>query len=227
MKVITANQGSCLIHFSPDEVAPPVAVLSRDLVGFLAEEFKFSLRPDLPPGLLTEPQFTFQSGEVNFDKKKYPINQLNIVTGALIVTAKDTDTAETVATIIAKKIDETFGYKIAKNIRLKEYVSFLTVEFDPSVEKQFAAIGRVKAVLEKEIPRPSEFPFDLKRLAFGSAEKSAAALMLTIDGVRAIDFVIERRANEPHSTNRYFSSAPVKTSDHERILALIEEAWRS
>jgi hypothetical protein len=59
--------------------------------------------------------------------------------------------------------------------------------------------------------RPS-LPFKIKRLAFGHGDIAVTtAVPFTLDLLEASDFVIERRAAEPYSENRYFCSAPMRT----------------
>jgi hypothetical protein len=42
---------------------------------------------------------------------------------------------------------------------------------------------------------------------------------------RGLEFVFERRANEPFDKNVYFTSAPLRTDDHLKVLAAIETAF--
>ncbi len=46
------------------------------------------------------------------------------------------------------------------------------------------------------------------------------AQVVTIEAIENADFIIERRASADYSENIYFSSAPVSTSEHLKILAL-------
>ena len=225
MKFISSIQGTYAYQYSVDEASPNAGVLSRDVVAFIGETFKFSVTPEVPPGLLVEPILLFQTGEVIVNKKKFPINSLIYTLNGAAITAKDTDTAEIIASHLIAAMDDKFGFKIATSIRSKYYSSIITVEFDPALEKQMSALGKIKAILEREIPRPT-IPFDFKRLAFGSAEKHALLVQNPIEGMGAADFVIERRVGEPHSANRYFSGAPLTTSEHKRVLNLVEQAMR-
>jgi hypothetical protein len=67
-------------------------------------------------------------------------------------------------------------------------------------------------------------PFKIKRLAFGHGDIAVTtAVPFTMDLLEASDFVIERRAAEPYSENRYFCSAPMRKPDHIAFLDLIEK----
>lgn len=222
MRLVASAQGSVVIKYSADEARPPEEVLARDVVAFLAETYQFSLKPEVPPGVFANYMFTFQTGEMSINDKKIPVTQLTLVPGGGIITAKDTDTAEIIARHIMKSIDDKFGYKITEHIRSTYYLSYLIIDFDPALEQQLSAFSRVKAVLEREMPRPDGF--DLKHLRFGSEVTNP--LTQTVDDIPRADFILERRAGELHSVNRYVSTAPLKSAEHERVLRLVEEALR-
>jgi hypothetical protein len=228
MRVITSIQGSVALKYSPDESAPEPAVLTRDVVSFIGIEYNFSVTPQVQPGLLLNPVLTFQTGELVTDAGKIPINQLTWApqVAGLILTARDTDTAETVLAAMVSKLDEQFRFKIAKATKAKYYQSNLTVEFDPALEQQLPVLQRIQRLLEKEIPREDQ-SFAIKRLGFGNLSvERHGGIMAQIEDIQDTDFVIERRAIEPLSENRYFCIAPTTTREHERILALVERTLR-
>jgi hypothetical protein len=228
MKVITSVQGSVGLKYSPDEAAPDPGVLSRDAVTFIGSSYAFSVIPQVQPGLLLNPAFTFQAGELTTEGGKIPINQVTWASQAasIAVTAKDTPTAELLLDDLIKKLDNQLGFKIEKAARERYYQSNLVVEFEPALEKQISLFQRIQGLLEKELPRPNS-AFAIKRWAFGNlAMEQRGGVMLAIDDLADVDFVIERRATEPLSSNRFFCIAPTSTSEHERILNLIERAFK-
>jgi hypothetical protein len=223
MKVITSIQGSVIIRYSPDDAAPDVGVLTRDLVAFLGTTYNFSAVPDVPPGLLLTPQpFTFQAGKISIDDTDTPINQLTLLVGALIITAKDTDVAERIGDEVISTIDRVFGFKLHSAEQRRYYQSNLSIETDIRIE----VFNRAESILNREIPRPQDKPFALKRLAFGAGDVVNPWMQVPLDDIQTSDFVLERRPGEPYERNRYFSSAPTRTRDHERILSLVERALR-
>jgi hypothetical protein len=227
MKRIASLQGTVAIRFSPDEASPQRAVLTRDLVAFIAERYQFSLRPELPPGLQVDPVLFFQSGEVMIDDQKIPIHQLVWQLGGAVVTAKDTDVADRIVDHVSEELDSKFGFKIAATIRRRYYASAIVVEFDHGLDTRLKLFGRIKNVLEREKPPYRDYPFDIKRMAFGFPERPVqSGGMNSIDDIPNTDFLMERRAGEPESSNRYFASGPFKTAELDRIVALIEEAFR-
>ncbi len=226
MKRITSVQGSVAVKFSPDEAASQErAILTRDLVEFVGKTYAFSLKPEVPPGLIVNPYFVFQTGEIILDNKKHPINQLTTVQGGAVLTARDTEIADLIINDIIEKVDNEFNMNISQSIHARYYVSNLVVEFEPSLERQISALNRAQDVLNKQIPRENR-PFSLKRIAFGDGDIQPIPNAFLIDDIPNWDFIIERRSGEPYSSNRYFSGAPVSTRDHENILTLLEQAMR-
>jgi hypothetical protein len=227
MKFIASAQGAVALRYSPDDTSPPAGILMRDLVNFVGSEYNFSMKPDVPPGLMVNPTFMFQSGATAINDQKTPIHQLTLTVGATVVAAQTTDLAEMVAAQFVDKIDATFGYKIANHIRDRYYQSVIIAEFEPSLERQIAALARAQEVLQNEIKR-EDGSFAFKRLAFGRGENSLILPLgrFSVDDIPKSDFLIERRAGEPLSLNRYFCSAPVKTDDLVRILGMVERAMQ-
>jgi hypothetical protein len=226
MKVVAYLIGVCALDFSQDEAQSKMGVPLRDIFDFIGETYKFSVRPPVPAGqnFVPTPALSFQTGEIELDGKPVNIAQANYLPGFLAVTARNTDIANTIVHLIATAIDDKFGLRIASSIRATYHVSDVVAEFNPGLEKQIAVFGRIKKILEQEIPREG-FPFDVKRIAFGASDKALASIGFSVEGIAAQDFLIERRAGDPHSANRYYSRAPTKTADHERLLALIEQAF--
>ncbi|HXC89365.1 MAG TPA: hypothetical protein VNV18_04290, partial [Stellaceae bacterium] len=192
-------------------------------VNFTGTEYQFSIKPEVPPGLMVNPTFTFQSGIAVMGDQKVPITQLTLTVGGTAITAKTTDLADAVMKDFVDRVDTALGYSIANNIRERYYQSSIMVEFAPGLERQIASFERAQKVLESEIRR-HDGPFYLKRLAFGSGEGSQIPGLFTIDDIPRSDFTIERRAGEPAALNRYFCSAPLPTEALIRVLGLVENA---
>jgi hypothetical protein len=222
MKLITPLQGSVVIRYSADEASPDQGALSREVVEFIGTTYQFSLTPEVPPGLLINPIFVFQSGKMITADGQFVINQITFAPGAIILTAKDTDLASTLVNNLIITLDKTFGFKIRQSIRATQYMSIISVEFSPSLEEQVRPFERVQQMLNQEMPRP-ERPFALKRLSFGGGDVQQPFMQFSVDDLMNADFTIERRQNEPYELNRYHCGAPVSTSELVRLVGLFEE----
>jgi hypothetical protein len=227
MKVISSVQGVCALRISPDDAATENGVLVQDVAEYIAEHYNFQNKP--APAVLANAtllqEYGFSGGRMTIDKQDYAIGTLNYAYGGFAVSAKNTDIAAMIADHIARNLDAKFGYKIANSIRDRYYLSDIVVEFDEAAGSHVNALNRIQELLEREIPR-ANLPFSLKRLSFGASEVNAQPIASPLDSFLTQDFTLERRAGEPYSSNRYFSRAPARTRDHERLLARIEESLR-
>lgn len=227
MRRITSLQGSAIVRYSTDDAASNTSVLTRDLVAFVAHRYQFSGVPEVPPGLILSQPFIFQAGEIVINERKIPINQLTHTAGTLFFTAKDTDTADLIAAQMIAEVDSEFGFRIGENIIGRRYLSALVVEFSPSIEDTLSAFSRITKILNDNLR--TDRAAHLRRLAFGSGDTQARAQatgLFSYDDIPNLDFVIERRADESPERNRYHSTAPLSTADHERVLLLVEQALR-
>ncbi|MGB9114379.1 hypothetical protein, partial [Bradyrhizobium sp.] len=104
------------------------------------------------------------------------------------------------------------------------YQSNITVDFEGGLQDKLEGIKKLQSIISREIVRPS-LPFEFKRLAFGGGDipnPQLLQLQPTIEALERSDFLLERRAGAPYEANRYFSSAPMKTADHIKLLESIE-----
>lgn len=223
MKLIASVQGTVAVRVSNDEVIPERSVLQRDLVQFVGDCYNFSVRPNIAPGMPVQPHLVFQQGKLIKDEgDEYPIHQLTIFVNGDAITARSTEISDIILDDYLGKLDEGLGYRFAKSAQTRLYVSNVAVEFAAGLEEYIQALHMIEDVLNNEIPRDG-VPFKIKRLAFGYGESTPPSLQ-SLDEIKNADFLIERRSGEPYSKNRYFSSAPLRTSDHVRVLEQIEKS---
>src|SRR5271168_1214436 len=222
MRVINSLQGIVALRYSPDDTMPERTVLMRDLISFVGNAYKFSAMPQTPPGPVIDPVFSFQSGELIVGDRKLAITSITLAVGGTIVAARNTDEADIILDDLVATLDTELGYRIRDNVKRRDYQSNIVVQFEPSLEDQISALLRAERVLNREIPRPNA-PFKTKRLAFGFGDPVRPIRPFSLDDIPNSDFVIERRAGEPYEDNRYLCAAPLRTSEHARVLELVEQ----
>jgi hypothetical protein len=226
MKVITSLQGSVAIRYSPDDTMPTRTVMMRDLVAFVGTAYNFSTTPQVPPAPVLDPIFAFQSGELMGQDGKLPITAIVLAVGGMVVAARTTDDADIILDDLVRKLDTELGYQIGSNTKRRVHQSTIVVQFDPSLKSQISSLARAEQVINREIPRP-DAPFKTKKLVFGYGDVPRPFQQaFSLDDIYNSDFLIERRAGEAYEDNRYFCSAPLRTSEHARVLELIEIAMR-
>lgn len=216
------------VEFSYDEAASQLGVLLSDLADFLTQMYSFRSTPEViqrSTGKALPGVQSFQSGVAILDGQRVAINRLNVAmqAGSIVVLAKNTDVANSILNDVVTKLDEKFGYQIRASEKKRHFQSHIVAEFAPGLEKQLAPLAKIQALLEAEIPG-RRYPFALKRVAFGGLDQHLAVEATSPSAVSNTDFSFERRAYEAIESNRYYCVAPVSTSEHERILKLIEQA---
>jgi hypothetical protein len=222
MKLITSVQGTVILHVSTDDVIPTGGLLIRDLLRVVGDTYQFSVKPEIPPGTTPNliPTLLFRSGVLETEKEKFPISQLIIAWGGGAISANTTDAADKVLDDYIRCMDTTLCYRFASAKMRRTYYSNVVVQFDSGIEKRISAIGKIEAILNRTMTGRAS-PFKIKRLAFGYGDPIQPTSM-AIENFDNADFVIERRASEPYSENRYFCGGPTRTDDLIKILELIE-----
>jgi hypothetical protein len=202
--------------------------MARDLIDFVATAYSFSVKPAIPDGVPPSaiPVRVFQSGFLLKDDARLPIFQLGLFLNGYIVTAATTDVAEMIMNDLLEKLDVELGFQNRRARQQRIYQSNLSVQFAHPFEDLIEHLAVIGELLDREIPRP-QMSFKIKRLAFGYGDPFDPNTAMTMESLKAGDFTIERRASEPYAENRYFCSAPTRTSDHAMILEAIEQRLRS
>jgi hypothetical protein len=228
MKLVSSLSGTLAIIVSPDEASPPIGVMANDLIDFVAKLYNFSVKPTIPDGVPPSsiPVRVFQSGFIFKDDIKMPIFQLGLFLNGYIVTAATTDVAEIILNDLLDKLDAELGFQNGRARKQMIYQSNLSIQFSYAFEALIEQLKIIEEILDKGIARP-QMPFKIKRLAFGYGDPVDPNIPMTMETLRAGDFTIERRASEPYVENRYFCSAPMRTTDHAKILEAIEDRLRN
>jgi hypothetical protein len=228
MKFIRSNAGTAAIKVSADDVTPRHGVLGRELINFVAAEYQFAVSPQLPPGMPAAAlgAHVHQSGLfTDDDGERYPIVQMSVVGNGHIVTAATTDIAEKILNHFMKRLDTEMGFRFSVSPKKTLFHSQVVCQIEPSMEDRLKDLSIIEALLNQRIPRP-DLPFKIKRLAFGGGDSNPLFMPTSMEAIETADFIMERRAGEPYGENRYFSSAPLTTSDHLTLLEAFEQAFR-
>jgi len=167
----------------------------------------------------------FQSGVLETEKERFPISQLVIAGEGGAITSNTTDAADKVLDDVIRCMDTTLRYRFASSKMRRTYYSNVVVQFDSGIEERISVIGKIEEILNKTMARPA-MPFKIKRLAFGYGDPTPPT-SLAIENFDNADLVMERRAGEPYSENRYFCGGPTRTNDLIEILELIEREMSS
>ncbi len=131
--------------------------------------------------------------------------------GIVVDSALSTDFSEAFLADALDFLSTQFGLTYqAEMVHTKFYVSELIVRTERELDRLFAPLAvitdKLRLVTGQEF-KPSGFAFGL--------DPSAA-------NARPVAFKLEREVGKPFSQSRYYTSAPVRTSQHEELLREVE-----
>jgi hypothetical protein len=146
------------------------------------------------------------------------INKLSVYSNGFLVESKlDTDLMDNFLDHLLAWVLPQFEIEVEQT-GVRAYVSQLEVAMPIDIGvafKKFSDVGRLIAST-------------LKKYGQIADDYQISSLKMHYDPVGKTDtsreFAFERRVAEPYSAGHYFSSAPLKTDDHLRILDLFEKA---
>jgi hypothetical protein len=223
MKMVTPLMGVAAIQVASDDVIPHRGMLQRDLVEFTSNRYKFNIKPEIPVGIPAAaiPLLQFQSGELVADGGKIPIVHIVILPDGYVVAARDTDLADSVMDDYLHSLDEGLGYRFATTHPERRYLSQIVAELDDKFVEGTAAFSVIQTVLNSDLGRENG-NYKLKRLWFSYDSSADGPSLPSVKHWISPDFIIERRAGEPMERNRFFCGAPLRLSDHLRLLERVE-----
>lgn len=115
---------------------------------------------------------------------------------------------------------ETFGLKrvVTHVTNNKNYESHIVVRTDAPVLGFLDKLAPVRKALAKSLKDATLLETEVQGVAFAiNADQSV------IPGMKPISLRLERRAGMPFTSGLYYSSAPLPTSEHMKLLRIIEE----
>jgi hypothetical protein len=222
-------QGSVACKIASDDVSPFPAPPQGDIFAAIQERYSFAAQPEQfglqLPGAPS--QYMFQNGKFVIGDEIHAIAQLVMEMNGDVVTSTSTDVAELIMDDLTKFLDERFKYDFHSSPQTRSYVSTVIAQFEPKFEEKISALNSIVRLITEA--HHSGQNFFLQRLAFstGVGQRIVAhnpflpQSQITI--IERAEYTIERRAGSSVADNRYFCSAPLRTSDHLRTLEEIEK----
>lgn len=210
------------MRVSGDEVTPDRAIRPQDLLGFLERTYGLTRSQIVP--IPNQPPFLLQDGQLKTGEETLAIMQIAIYPNGDVITAQNTDLAEVVMKDYTTRLDAELGFKFRDAKKTLSYLSNIVVQFDDAIDGPLSIFGELDKIVGTAI-QTQEGPAKFKRLAFGRGDPMPIQVFpMTLDILDKVDFIIERRTNEPYSENKFFCSAPLGLSDHIKVLEQIENA---
>lgn len=239
MKVISSHSANVVLRLPLDDIKPTVPYSPQTIIKAIAAKYGFSGgAPTVPPSIPTPGAGTpvlpvaamgismqpllFLNGSAILDERTIGIAQLylSIDLSQIIVTTDTTENGDLVADDILSILEADYKFREAKQRTLRTYGSSVIVEFERGLEDYISALTKIQELITPVCNQALQIdqPMKIERLTFGHD-----ATLLPSSKVSG-NFLIERRVGHPFSENRYFCGAPIRTTEHIRLLEEIERA---
>lgn len=162
-------------------------------------------------------------GTARFFDREVRIQQMIIAPdlSGIALEVQTTEDGDAVLDDIIALLEEHFGFRDISAASRRIYGSSVTLEFDKDIDDYMSVFKRIQDLLALVYTANFQTRAEIRvqRIAFACDPSELPSAKAGYMG----PFVIERRAGHPYSENRYFSSAPIRTSEHLDVLGKIEE----
>jgi hypothetical protein len=220
MKFIGPVLGRCIYLFAWEEVRPPhgesFALLARSLV----DRYHFLIPPDPPKREQTAP-IPFREGFAVVDDQPIALSKLEIYSDGFAVDCLNTDDAGKVAEDLIKWCQSTLGYRDFFRPPQKVFGCQIVVEFEREIGEILKKFGKLQSALSG----PIQERYGVNSLVGLQRIEWKCDPHTTVNASIFTDYVIERRAGEPYTSNRFFCSAPLPTSEAVSVFEMVEKSF--
>jgi hypothetical protein len=217
MRLVASERGRFVALFPIEEIRPSGGIILAELLTAIHERYGFLHYPKV-----TDPDqsrnLVFRTGSFGHDGERFEIRELGIFNDGIATEARTTEIAELL-------FDDFLSWTRSK-INLRPFVtqqksgfsSELVVEFAPNLNSFIAQFEIIKDIMVNSMSGLYELDSELQatRIWFGQDPMELS------QGSTPTDFGIERRANVAFAARRLFSSAPLPTEKHVKLLEQIE-----
>jgi hypothetical protein len=197
-----------------------------ELAEAVKEKYEFRQAPSVQElSMPSPPPSNFFFGKMRRGNRSVTIESFQITYLISLATAltvnmrTSTDDADFFLADLTNWARENYSVDIAP-VFPSVYRSQLEVAVDKSLSRQLAFLQALGAAISEQVKSygfadcPNYEPTGFS-MHFDATRRAESPTL-------AIPFSFERRIAAPFAQNKYFSQAPLKTSDHERILRLLE-----
>lgn len=217
MKLIGHENGRVTLLADALELAPETGIFDIELIATIQKRYNFS--DPIPPAKGDD------SLQVRFEKGQVPdgrfVAVFEIHQQGLVVQASQTDTADAFLEDLFGEGKKLFGIRRPSHLSKRVYFSSLVVEMQSDAA---FLLTKAKAIY-------GLYGTKLKSLYDIDASPSLDRLTIKPDPERLpprlagflSDFTLQRRVFAPFEANRFYSTAPLPTSQHLEFLQRLDE----
>jgi hypothetical protein len=219
MKLLHVAVGRTIWLFDLLDLNPRGQAITQEAINKISERYNFKASPTITAALeaqrKNEPVY-FAAGEfISSSGANVTVDLKAFNDGLLADCRSNTKDSEMFLADLFAWLPMGLGLpKADVPVRKKLYVSELQLESKhllTMINPKLVALSKSLASL---VPKGSATSYEVSSLGFATDPK---------DGTPLINFKFERLINIPFAEHRYYSSAPIHTDDHLRLLESLEE----
>lgn len=219
MRIISYNTARTTWLFPLEEIGPLNGMNGSSLISEISGRYEFKNIPVVTtPEEMQKNGVKFGLGKFKVDDRVQVITELNVYSDGIVATSEQTITGHLFLADLVGWLRQDFGFREFSSEMKELFLSELTVEFDRPLVRLLPAFDAITNIVSK-FTGPLFQTTDAMGLARIDLEFDRTSQTIKQGAPR---FVIERRANVPFSQERYFCSAPMRTTDHIETLKEIE-----
>jgi hypothetical protein len=220
MKLINTEQARVVRLVPLEDIRPQGGTHITTALRKVTERYEFVYSPDLrrPWEDIEKEGFKFRVGKMIHGNNEVSVGEFALYSDGLVVTTFTTDEGELFLTDLTAWAKKELGFRDLNPARVRTlYLSNVIVEFESSPNSLVNKFSLLSETLTTVLQKTYGIETPVQLSQFGMNIDRTSSVVPNIG-----HFSLERRVNQPYSTNRFFSSAPLKTKDHLAFLETME-----
>jgi hypothetical protein len=215
MRVISIERAIATQLFVPEEVRPTMGLNIVEAIRLTGERYAFAEKSNLEE--TSSKGLILRSGQLVAQDRKIIITSLGIYNDGIIAETFTTRDADIIIDDVWSWAKQVLGFRDPITRIKRKYDSQVIVEFDDAIDKHLEVLVKIRKAMGDALKLAYGVPVRIHLQSIGFA----ADLAPSRDLPRS-QFTIERRLQQPYSTNRFFSVAPLGADEHISVLKMFE-----
>jgi hypothetical protein len=220
VKIVKFDSARATWLFPLEEFTPAAGANSVTIVSLIAARYNFSIIPKITTREdVAKNGLQFGMGSFEDDGQRFVVTDFIVYNDGIVAVSEKTDWAEKFLENIFQWVIAEFGFRVPSSRIRKLYSSTVVVDFETKLSQLFVSYEKIAELISSRavMIMPDRKPMHFSRMDF---EVDKAAL----EGQAALPkFILERRGGVKFSQERFFSVAPMHTTDHIEVLTEIEK----
>jgi hypothetical protein len=219
LKIVSFDNGRATWLFPIEEFAPAAGSNSTSVISAVAARYGFALVPTITTQeAMAKNGLPFGMGHFEVNGTNFTVTDFVVYNDGIVAVAEKTEWAEAFLADVTSWVQEQFGFReISSGVR-KLYASTVIVDFETPLSRLLTGYEAISELITSRTVTimPERKPMQFSRLDF-EVDRTTLVGQLALP-----KFILERRATVSFDQERYFSSAPMHTTDHIAVLEEIE-----